>query len=565
MKLVRICVMLFFGSAVSGQGYLQPDAEQKIQLDAIEIQNGVLFNNHLQIQALNKIRTINELLRFKVNSSGNQDNNNAIGDTVFANQMIADHVEALYNEEKMNDSPNSYFKSSKPFLKYFYKDGAHFLSLYKKNFQISIDPLLYFDIGKEDSTLLFINRRGLRIAGSVDQRVFFHTDIIETQLSVPDYVHNYVDLYQTFPGAGLYKRYQSRFPGSERAYDFLISNAAVEFKASRHINVSLGHGTHFIGSGIRSMFLSDFSAPHFYLQINTNVWKLHYQNLFAELSPESLGEQGDHLIEKKYMAAHYLSMNITKNWNAGIFESVVFARRNGFELQYLNPVILYRFIEHSLGSPDNVFIGLHSNVLLLNRFSVYGQMLFDEFVLKEFFSSKGWWGNKYAVQLGCKYINAFGLNHLLLQIEYNQIRPYTYTFRDSISNYTQYHQALAHPLGANFKELIFKVHYQPDERWVFSSQWLAYHKGTDSTGINNGGNILLNYDTRLADYGNTTAQGVSNKVIAGNFCVSYRLFHRAWLDLNLNYRSTNVENSKKSVVWFSGGFRMNLDKLRFDF
>ena len=284
---------------------------------------------------------------------------------------------------------------------------------------------MYFNVGSEKSNLLFINRRGIRVQGSVDQRLFFHTDIIETQLSVPAYVHDYVDLNQTFPGAGLYKIYNSKILKINGAYDFLIAEAAVEYNLSKHIEISLGHGRHFIGSGIRSLFLSDFSAPHFFLQINTNVWKLHYQNLFTELSPESLGDQGNHLIEKKYMAAHYLSINLKKNWNVGIFESVVFARKSGFELQYLNPVILYRFIEHSLGSPDNVFIGLHSNVLLANKFSLYGQMLLDEFILKEFFSSKGWWGNKYAFQVGCKYINAFNIQNLYLQLEYNQVRPYT--------------------------------------------------------------------------------------------------------------------------------------------
>jgi len=38
---------------------------------------------------------------------------------------------------------------------------------------------------------------------------------------------------------------------------------------------------------------------------------------------------------------------------------------------------------------------------------------------------------KVGAQAGLKYINAFGLDHLDLQAEYNSIRPYTYSFRDS--------------------------------------------------------------------------------------------------------------------------------------
>ena len=565
--------MMFFSAVLNAQGYFQPASDQQINLDEIEIQNGELFSNHLQIKPFNKSRSIEELIKIK---SGNsviqqfnnltiQQSSNTFSDSTKIIQLIKDNVEVLYSGSDISDPEFTYLQSSKPFLNYFYKDGTHFLSAYKKNFQISLDPLLYFDIGKQDSNILFINRRGLRVQGSVDQRIFFYTDILETQLTTPSHVHEFVDLYKSFPGAGLYKNYNSKFPKADRAYDFLISEAAVEFRASKHIQLSLGHGRQFIGSGIRSLLLSDFSTPRFYLKFNTNVWRLHYQNVFTELSPESLGDQGNRLLDKKYMAAHYLSINITKNWNAGIFESVVFSRKNGFELQYLNPVILYRFIEHSLGSPDNVFIGFHSNVLLYKKFSVYGQILFDEFLLKEFFNSRGWWGNKYSFQIGCKYINAFGLKNLFLQLEYNQARPFTYSFRDSIANYSHFHQSLAHPMGANFKELIFALNYQPDSRWSFSTKWFYFNKGLDSTGVNNGGNILLDYDTRLSDFGHTTLQGISNTVLSGSLNVSYRLFYRAWLDVNLNFRNSKTDQQNNNTVWFSGGFRMNLDRVKFDF
>lgn len=83
-----------------------------------------------------------------------------------------------------------------------------------------------------------------------------------------------------------------------RAYDFLISEASISVRIAKHVSLSLGHGRHFIGSGIRSLLLSDFATPHFYLKFNTNVWRLHYQNIFAELSPESLGDEGNRLLPK---------------------------------------------------------------------------------------------------------------------------------------------------------------------------------------------------------------------------------------------------------------------------
>jgi hypothetical protein len=41
--------------------------------------------------------------------------------------------------------------------------------------------------------------------------------------------------------------------------------------------------------------------------------------------------------------------------------------------------------------------------------------------------------NKYGYQLGVKYYNAFHIDNLLLQLEYNHVRPYMYSV--PITNY----------------------------------------------------------------------------------------------------------------------------------
>ena len=62
------------------------------------------------------------------------------------------------------------------------------------------------------------------------------------------------------------------------------------------------------------------------------------------------------------MTMHHLSVNLSKKLNIGFTESVVFQRDSttgsGFDLNYLNPVIFYRFVESFQGSADNTFIGL---------------------------------------------------------------------------------------------------------------------------------------------------------------------------------------------------------------
>ena len=66
-----------------------------------------------------------------------------------------------------------------------------------------------------------------------------------------------------------------------------------------------------------------------------------------ELMPQFV-KNGDNLLDRKYAAMHHLSMNVTKWLNIGLFESVVFGRKNRFDFEYLNPIIFLRHIEGTL-------------------------------------------------------------------------------------------------------------------------------------------------------------------------------------------------------------------------
>ncbi len=56
-----------------------------------------------------------------------------------------------------------------------------------------------------------------------------------------------------------------------------------------------------------------------------------------ELMPQFKKTGKDTLLDRKYSAMHHLSLNVTKNLNIGLFEGVIFGRKNHFDFQYLNP------------------------------------------------------------------------------------------------------------------------------------------------------------------------------------------------------------------------------------
>ena len=76
-------------------------------------------------------------------------------------------------------------------------------------------------------------------------------------------------------------------------------------------------------------------------------------------------------------------------------------------------------------------------------------------------------------------------------MEHNRVRPFTYSHRDSVANYTHYNQPLAHPLGANFNETIGILRYQPAPKWTLLAKAMYWKQGLDTGGRSFGSNIFL--------------------------------------------------------------------------
>ena len=476
------------------------------------------------------------------------------------------------NNEWLPDSSRHLRRNEHPVLKTFYRTPANFYEVNVPDFQLRVNPLLNLQLGQQqdDPELLFQNQRGLEVHGSVDKKLFFFTNVVESQARYPDYITNRIVAYQALPGAGFYKDYHPRFPKVRNAYDFNVASAYLGLNITRHVSLQLGHGRHFIGNGYRSLLLSDFAPNGFYLKLSTRVWRFHYQNLFMELSPISQRQtSGNEKLPKKYIALHYLNYKITPRLALGFFEATVFNRSRQFEWQYLNPVILYRTVEGMLGSPDNVLIGFDGHWNLLRRLQLYGQVMIDEFVVSQAFKpdQKGWWGNKFGLQAGVKYMNALGVDHLDLQLEFNAVRPYTYSHYDSLNSYTHFNQPLAHPLLSNFKELIGIARYQPVPRLMLEGRLMHAQTGDNTATENWGANPLLNYGSRVQDYGNEIGQGIGAKINLLAIDISYMPYHNIYLDAKMLLRKKNSEDNSldQSTKVFSLGLRMNMWNSNLDF
>lgn len=424
---------------------------------------------------------------------------------------------------------NRYRLSKKSLWNTFFRTPAHFYQVDVPDFYLRINPMFHLVAGREteEGVTTFINQRGINIRGGIGKNVYFQTSVYESQIRFANYVNTFTDAFGVVPGVGLYKPFDSKFFDFTAGRDFLLANAYVGVNLGKYIGFQLGHNQCFIGDGIRSLLFSDFATPFFSLKLNTRIWKFHYQNIFAELAADNfLSVSGNSdPIPKKYLAAHYLSFRPTPALAISLFEAVVFNREDHqFELQYLNPIIFYRTVEGSLGSPDNVLLGLNVRADVLRQLSIYGQLMLDDLSVKQILDGHmDWWGNKFAHQVGVKYINALQIEHLDLQAEWNRARPYTYSHYDENANYSHYKQPIAHPLGANFNEVIFSASYAVTTRLRATSSLYLIRTGEDSDSVSFGGNLVVPNIQRQGDFGNEVAQGVATDIVFWNTRVSYEL------------------------------------------
>ena len=468
----------------------------------------------------------------------------------------------LLNNTEWVSGSKAAFASNTPLLKSLYKTKANMLEVNSKDFFLVVNPILYGMVGteKSNSEQLYLNTRGFNARGMIAGKIGFFTSVTDNQERGPTFFQQKVLDMRSVPGGGYYQNYKIR------GIDYFDARGYITLNAAKYIDIQFGYDKNFIGNGYRSLFLSDNANSYLFAKLNTKIWKLNFQNIFMELESQFL-KRRDTLLDRKYAAMHHLSMNVTKWLNIGIFEGIIFGRKNHFDFQYLNPIIFYRHVEGSIGSPDNALAGIDFKANLANRFQVYGQFLLDEFNLKQVKANNGSWSNKWGIQLGAKYMDVLGIPTLDLQLESNRVRPFTYSHRLEVANYTHYNQLLAHPLGANFQEFIAIIRYQPAPRWTVQAKWIYYFQGLDSLGGRNfGSNPLLVYSTRKGDYGYFLGVGRRANCLNGLLQLSYEWKENLFIDLAAQQRNYAIEGDKgkNNTSLISVGIRFNFMRREYE-
>jgi len=486
--------------------------------------------------------------------------------------LVDDPLISNQYQSLMNAGVDSVGKRSWVHRKLF---NEHLVDVKNKDFTAYVDYLPDVTVGRDFSgkKTTWLNTRGYQIGGTIGTKFSFYTSGYENQAVFPDYVNKYINRTSSssvfiVPGQSYDRSY------GKRTSDWSYVTALLSYTPAKYLNIALGQDKTFIGDGYRSVLLSDFASNYPFLKLTATLGDVRYMVMWAYMQdPLAQKFSYEDSNRRKWGVFHYLDWSVNNKLSLGFYDSVIWAEKDnqgnkrGFDFNYVNPFVFLRPLEANSGSGDNALIGFTGKYKFVDKAAVYGQFALDEYEAKNFFSSNGSSRNKYAWQLGLRGAELLAVKHLNYLLEVNNAKPYTYSETSSIINYSQNTEPLAHPFGANFREVVGILNYSIG-RFNFYGQAEFGHYGLDPTLTDDyGKDIFKPYTDASKTLGNYTGQGITTNLYYGEGRVSYILNPKYNLRLEVggvlrqekNYLNTN------NTTMFTVGLRSSFRNLYYDF
>ena len=419
--------------------------------------------------------------------------------------------------------------------------NQHQIDVKGDNYTFYTDLLPDFNLSRDFSGKRNTNfgSLGLQLGGTVGDKFSYNISAYENRAVLPGYLATYANQTGIAPGqayAGIY--------GNEYRWSYIT--ALVSYTPNKYLNITGGRDKTFIGDGYRSVLLSDYASPYPFLKLTGTLGNVKYMAMWTYFNdPLSIKVDGGD--RKKFGVFHYLDWNVSNRLSLGFFDAVVWGAKDdaghsrGFDFTYINPIIFLRPVEATNGSPDNALLGLTGKYKLTDGITAYGQFALDEFEAKNFFSSTGSSRNKYAWQLGVRGANLFNVRGLNYLVETNNVKPYTYSERSSVINYAENGEPLAHPWGANFREVVGLLNYSY-KRFDFSGELDYGHYGLDIDNVNYGKDLFQVYVDPARAFGNYTGQGLTTNMVYLEGKVAYLINPK----YNLRFELGGIYRSEKN-------------------
>jgi len=443
----------------------------------------------------------------------------------------------------------------------FYK---HLVDIKDKDYTFYLDYLPDLQIGREFSEpkTVWLNTRGYQLGGTIGKNFFFYTSGFENQGRFANYETDYINTVKMIPGEAYDKSY------GKATKDWSQVTALIGYAPSKAITIALGEDKTFIGDGYRSVLLSDYAAAYPLLRFTANLGKdVQYMAMWAYMEdPNATQFSSFSNNRRKWGAFHYIDWNITNKASIGFFNALVAEEANdqgvghGFDVNYINPVFFVSSLGGSNPAPDHTLFGFNGKYKVLDKTTVYGQVLIDQASSTDNNNGRNAW------QLGFRGSDLLSVSKLNYLFEYNTSKPYTYSSQYPIVNYAQLSEPLGDPLGANYKEFVGILNYSIG-KFDLQGQINYAKYGLNTADINYGKDITVPDNASLPSTIGSTGQGLSTTLKYAEGTVSYLLNPKYNLRIELGglirQETNSLTDTKTTMITI--GLRSTFRDLYHDF
>ncbi|PWK78846.1 hypothetical protein LX99_01299 [Mucilaginibacter oryzae] len=447
--------------------------------------------------------------------------------------------------------------------------NEHLFDVKDKEYTFYADYITDLQVGRDlsNSKTTNLNTRGFQLGGTVGDKFSFYSSGFENSAKFVSYYNDYVNNNVFVPGQAYARHYNGQPQNSQ---DWSYVTAILSYSPTQKLNITLGEDKMFIGDGYRSVLLSDFAANMPLLRVTADLGPVRYMIAWAYLQDSKL-EKYDSFgnNRRKWALFHYIDWSITKRASLGFFNALITpeadakGNKYGFDANFVNPLFFSGSLSRGGDVKDNIILGFNAKYKILDKTALYGQFVLDKVKNNDLgisaSNTNGW-------QAGVRGADLFGLKHLNYLFEFNTVNPYTYASDRVLTNYGFYGDPLAHPLGANFREMLGILNYSVG-RFDFQGQINYAKYGLDANKPDNNGKVINKLFIPSGNVKGIVGQGLSTQLYYGEGTVAYILNPKYNLRFELGalYRQEKnaQKDSKNTLITF--GLRSSFRNLYHDF
>ncbi len=259
-----------------------------------------------------------------------------------------------------------------------------FLKFKGEDHVLTINPIFdfqrSFDLNvKNDTKVYFLNTRGFEAFGKIGKKIYFSTEFFENQGRFLFYEDSIINLMHGLPGQG----YAKRFKGNSNDWsgkDWALAFGTISVVANKNLTISLGNGQNFIGSGHRSVLLSDVSFNYPFIRTDLKFKNFYYYVLWQYLACDKNTAFFVRDSYYKYGSYHILGWKPNSKLEFTIVEGVMWKNtdKNGNykyspNMEMFLPIIFYPFLAHGFNKDTRVQLGWDVNYSPNNKLKFYQQ------------------------------------------------------------------------------------------------------------------------------------------------------------------------------------------------